>query len=190
MATVESELDELKQRIEQLESGLRHAHAARKVDFDQLPLVVATPAKSPADMTRAELHAGLLAAGMIRKPTPQEEQAAARWAALSEEEQAAVRWELDHLPPGPMASDIGAIPIATADFQRAAELTQVYPLKAYDAVQLAVALRRYRQLLAFGASLTFVAGDGTLLNAALAEGLPVANPCDYVLPQDTLSHLP
>jgi predicted nucleic acid-binding protein len=85
---------------------------------------------------------------------------------------------------------LGAIPIATADFQRAAELTQVYPLKAYDTVQLAVALRRYRQLLAFGASLTFVAGDGTLLNAALAEGLPVANPFDYVLPQDTPSHLP
>ena len=104
MATVESELDELKRRIEQLESSMQQI--SRKVDFDQLPLAVAAPAKSLADMTRAELHAWLLAAGMIRKPTPQEEQAAARWAALSEEERAAVRWELDHLPPGPMVSDI------------------------------------------------------------------------------------
>ena len=104
MATVESELDELKQRIEQLESGMRQI--ARQANFAELPLAVMPPAKSPADMTRAELHAWLLAAGLIRKPTPQEQQAAAKWAALSEEERAATGWELDHLPPGPMVSDI------------------------------------------------------------------------------------
>jgi predicted nucleic acid-binding protein len=76
------------------------------------------------------------------------------------------------------------------DFFDAAELTRQYPLKAYDALQLTVALRRYRQLLAFGASLTFVAGDGTLLNAALAEGLAVDDPFDHVLLQDTPSRLP
>jgi hypothetical protein len=31
---------------------------------------------------------------------------AQRWEALSEEEKQAIQWELDHLPPGPMASDI------------------------------------------------------------------------------------
>jgi hypothetical protein len=104
MATVESELNELKQRIEQLESGLRQI--ARKVDFDQLPLAVAAPAKAPADMTRAELHAWLLAAGLIVEPPPEVRRRAQAWEVLSEEEKAAVRWELDHLPPGPMASDI------------------------------------------------------------------------------------
>lgn len=47
------------------------------------------------------------------------------------------------------------IPVTTADFEVAAELTQQHPLKAYDAVQLAVALR-YRQVLArYGLALTF-----------------------------------
>ncbi|HZY42077.1 MAG TPA: hypothetical protein VFF59_08765 [Anaerolineae bacterium] len=109
MATVESELNELKQRIEQLESSLRQI--AHKVDFDQLPLAVAAdvpspPAKSPADMTRAELHAWLLAEGLIVEPPPEVRIRAHAWEVLSEEEKAAVRWELDHLPPGPMASDI------------------------------------------------------------------------------------
>lgn len=104
MATVENELNELKRRVEQLEASLQQI--ARKVEFDQLPLAVAEPAKSPADMNRVELHAWLLAAGLIREATPQEKLAAAEWAALSEEEKTAVRWELDHLPPGPMVSDI------------------------------------------------------------------------------------
>jgi hypothetical protein len=104
MATVESELDELKQRIEQLESGLRQI--ARKVDFDPLPLAVAAPTKSPTDMTRAELHAWLLAEGLIVEPPPEVRRRAHAWEVLPEEEKAAVRWELDHLPPGPMVSDI------------------------------------------------------------------------------------
>lgn len=37
------------------------------------------------------------------------------------------------------------IPLITSDLATAADLTQHHPLKAYDAVQLAVALR-YRQL--------------------------------------------
>ena len=82
MATIESELNELRRRVEQLEASLRQI--AHKVDFDRLPLAVAEPAKSPADMTRAELHAWLLASGLIRKATSEEKQAAAEWAALSE----------------------------------------------------------------------------------------------------------
>lgn len=80
---------------------------------------------------------------------------------------------------------IGAVPVVTADFEQAAELTQLYPLKAYDAVQLAVALHHQRNLKALGLALTFISSDSTLLSAALAEGLTTDNPFDHVLPQDT-----
>ncbi|HEY7491490.1 MAG TPA: type II toxin-antitoxin system VapC family toxin [Candidatus Tectomicrobia bacterium] len=56
------------------------------------------------------------------------------------------------------------LPVTTADFVAAADLTQRHPLKAYDAVQLAVALR-YGLILS-GHPFTFVSGDGTLLAAA------------------------
>jgi hypothetical protein len=106
MATIDSELNELRRRVEQLETGLRQI--AHKVDFDprSVPLAVAKPAKSPADMTRAELHVWLLEQGLIIEPSPEVQAHAQAWAALSAEEQAAVRWGLDHLPPGPMVSDI------------------------------------------------------------------------------------
>ena len=70
------------------------------------------------------------------------------------------------------------------DFFAAAALTCHYPLKAYDAVQLAVALRYARILAAFGFPLTFVSGDATLLAAAQAEGLPTENPFDHIAPED------
>ena len=74
------------------------------------------------------------------------------------------------------------IPLTTTDFETAAALTQRYPLKAYDAVQLAMALR-YHQVLA-AHLLTFVCGDDTLITAAHAEGLSTANPFDHVAPED------
>jgi hypothetical protein len=63
------------------------------------------------------------------------------------------------------------------DFFDGANLTRRHPLKAYDAVQLAVALVER--------SLTFVSGDKTLLSAAQAEGLLTDNPFDHVSPLDT-----
>jgi hypothetical protein len=78
------------------------------------------------------------------------------------------------------------IPLTTGDLESAAYLTQTHPLKAYDAVQLAVALR-HRQLLAgYQHSVTFVCSDYTLLTAAQAESLPTDNPFDHVSPHDTL----
>jgi predicted nucleic acid-binding protein len=77
------------------------------------------------------------------------------------------------------------LPVRTSDFQFAAHLTQRHPLKAYDAVQLAVALRYARILAAFGLPLVFVSGDAALLAAARAEGLPTENPFDHVAPEDT-----
>ena len=77
------------------------------------------------------------------------------------------------------------IPLTTADLEYAADLTQHHPLKAYDAVQLAVALRYADILAALGLPLTFVSGDAALLAAARAEGLPTENPFDHVAPEDT-----
>lgn len=75
------------------------------------------------------------------------------------------------------------IPLITGDLEMAAGLTQHHPLKAYDAVQLAVALRYHRILAAH--QLTFVSGDNTLLSAARAEGLSIDNPFDHVASEDT-----
>lgn len=72
--------------------------------------------------------------------------------------------------------------LTTADLETAAALTQRHPLKAYDAVQLAVALRYHRVLAAH--PLTFVCGDNTLITAAQSEGLSTANPFDHVVPED------
>jgi predicted nucleic acid-binding protein len=74
------------------------------------------------------------------------------------------------------------IPVATADFVAAADLMQRHPLKAYDAIQLAVALR-YGQIL-YGHPFTFISGDGTLLTAAQVEGLITENPFDHVTPEE------
>ncbi|MBI4788003.1 MAG: type II toxin-antitoxin system VapC family toxin [Chloroflexi bacterium] len=61
----------------------------------------------------------------------------------------------------------------------AAELTQRHPLKAYDAVQLALALNANKALQEEKLSLTFVTSDKTLLQAAQAEGLAAENPQDH-----------
>ena len=75
--------------------------------------------------------------------------------------------------------------VQTSDFLFAAYLTQHHPLKAYDAVQLAVALRYARILAAFGLPLIFVSGDAALLNAARAEGLTTDNLFDHISPEDS-----
>lgn len=78
------------------------------------------------------------------------------------------------------------IPLTSEDLATAAYLTQQHPLKAYDAVQLAVALRYHRLLTGSQLSYIFVSGDDPLINAARAEGLSTDNPFDHVLPEDTL----
>jgi hypothetical protein len=82
-----------------------------------------------------------------------------------------------------LAHRYAIIPLTTGDLETAAELTQHHPLKAYDAIQLAVALRS-RQVLATH-QFTFVSSDNTLLTAARAEGLSTDNPFDHVVPEDT-----
>lgn len=73
--------------------------------------------------------------------------------------------------------------ISSEALDSAANLTQRHPLKAYDAVQLAVALRQTSALALVRQSLVFVSGDKTLLIAARAEGLTTDNPFDHLSPQ-------
>lgn len=67
----------------------------------------------------------------------------------------------------------------------AMRLVGAYPLKAYDAVQLAAALKIEDEIKSLGLpslpapSLTMVSADRQLNNAARAEGLTVDNPLDH-----------
>ncbi|MBI3741287.1 MAG: type II toxin-antitoxin system VapC family toxin [Chloroflexi bacterium] len=69
--------------------------------------------------------------------------------------------------------------LTSAILQRAAQLTQQHPLKAYDAVQLASGIILSESFRADALSLTFIASDKTLLQAAQAEGLVAENPSDH-----------
>ncbi len=60
-----------------------------------------------------------------------------------------------------------------------ADLTQRYPLKAYDAVQLATALAFDVTAKEQELQMTFVSGDEKLLEAADTEGLATDNPFSH-----------
>ena len=64
--------------------------------------------------------------------------------------------------------------------ERARDLLEHYPLRAYDAVQLAAGLIANDTLLSSGIpALTFLSADTRLLNAAAAEGLGTDDPNIY-----------
>jgi predicted nucleic acid-binding protein len=84
-----------------------------------------------------------------------------------------------------LARRYAIIPLTTNDLEVAAQLTQRHPLKAYDAVQLAAALRNRRVLAGHQGLVTFVSGDDALLAAARVEALPIENPFDHLSPHDT-----
>jgi len=63
---------------------------------------------------------------------------------------------------------------------RAIDLLKNYPLRGYDAMQLATALVANQILVSHGLpALTFVCADNRLCNAANGEGLIVENPNNY-----------
>jgi hypothetical protein len=97
MTTLELEVVDLRTRVEQLETTVRQLAGKRRR---------AKPATLRGPMNQEQLLAWLKAEGLIIEPPPIVREYAAQWEALSEEEKQAVRWELDHLPPGPMVSDI------------------------------------------------------------------------------------
>jgi hypothetical protein len=78
-----------------------------------------------------------------------------------------------------MEGEFQSLRLTPGIIRRAGELTQKHPLKAYDAVQLAVALNFGEWLREQGLPLTFVSGDDTLLQAARAEGMATENPFDH-----------
>jgi predicted nucleic acid-binding protein len=60
---------------------------------------------------------------------------------------------------------------------RATRLVALYPLRAYDAVQLAAALYLHNKITAAGvAAPIFLSADRQLLHAAAGEGLPADDP--------------
>jgi len=72
------------------------------------------------------------------------------------------------------------LPVDRIVLDRAVELTQNQRLRGYDAVQLASALVAADVMSASGLPPpTFVASDGNLLTAALAQHLPIENPLDH-----------
>lgn len=72
------------------------------------------------------------------------------------------------------------IPVITATYTRAGDFCHIYPLRAYDAVQLASVLSLRDDALAAGAlAPTFVCADVQLLSFAAAEGLNTENPNSF-----------
>jgi uncharacterized protein len=70
--------------------------------------------------------------------------------------------------------------VSRSVIDRAVELVQRHRLRAYDAVQLATALDASEVMQSQSLPpLTFVAADGDLLTAAVAERLSVENPLNY-----------
>jgi hypothetical protein len=97
MTTLELELVDLRARVERLEVTVqrltRKGHRTK-------------PAVPNRPLDQEQLLAWLKAEGLVIEPPTMVREHAARWEALSEEEKRAVCWELDHLPPGPMVSEI------------------------------------------------------------------------------------
>jgi predicted nucleic acid-binding protein len=72
------------------------------------------------------------------------------------------------------------IEVTPVVIQGAMNLAKKYPLRGYDAVQLATALSADRVRQNAGASpLTFISADNNLNNAATSEGLTVDNPNNH-----------
>jgi hypothetical protein len=99
MLTMGSELEfnELKARVERLEAIVQRL-------VGQEP-----PATTPASgqpVAHDQLLAWLKAEGLIVEPPPMARVHGEHWRTLPEEEKQQIRRELDHLPPGPMVSEI------------------------------------------------------------------------------------
>ena len=90
------EMADIKTRLGSLETAVREIVSGRRPSF-QAPDIPSS---------NKELLAWMRMWGLVRDPTPEELDLAAQWDELPQEEQQAVLWELDHLPPGPLASDI------------------------------------------------------------------------------------
>jgi predicted nucleic acid-binding protein len=74
-------------------------------------------------------------------------------------------------------NEYSVIELTPSLIERAADLTESHALRAYDAVQLAVALQIDAEMKSAGTPpITVVSADGALNTAALAEALAVDDP--------------
>jgi hypothetical protein len=96
MIDLEHELADLKARVAHLETTVRKLAGGE-------PSAALEPGQKPS---REELLVWLQARGVIGELPPEARTIAERWQALPEDERRAIQWELDHLPVGPLASDI------------------------------------------------------------------------------------
>ncbi len=97
MIAFETELIELKVRVERLEETVHQLTGEEQQ---------VAPPEPNQPLKQEELLAWLKAEGLVVDPPPAAHIHAEYWQTMSEEKKQAVRQELDHLPPGPMASDI------------------------------------------------------------------------------------
>lgn len=74
-------------------------------------------------------------------------------------------------------NEYSVIELTPSLIERAADLTESHALRAYDAVQLAVALQIDAEMKSAGTPpITLVSADAVLNTAALADGLAVDDP--------------
>ncbi len=70
--------------------------------------------------------------------------------------------------------------VEKSDFEKAGDLVNKHPLRAYDSIQLACALKIYSAFAQTAPNTyTFVSADNRLINAAQAEGLNIENPNNH-----------
>ncbi|PKO23633.1 MAG: hypothetical protein CVU38_02965 [Chloroflexi bacterium HGW-Chloroflexi-1] len=94
---------ELKQDITGIQSRLGWLEQTVRQLLGEQP---ASPPAPEEILDQEQLLAWMRAQGLIIEAPPEAREHAARWRTLSEADKQAVLWELDHLPPGPMASDL------------------------------------------------------------------------------------
>jgi len=95
---------------------------------------------------------------------------------LARQDYARIRADFDAL----CSSEYRLVSISLRVLERARDLVERHPLRAYDAVQLAAGMTANDALLAAGLpALTFLAADTRLLRAAGAEGLGTDDPNRY-----------
>ena len=74
------------------------------------------------------------------------------------------------------SNEYSVIELTPTLIESAADLAETHRLRAYDAVQLAVALQLSAETALAGSASGLISADGTLNTAAIAEGLAVDDP--------------
>lgn len=72
------------------------------------------------------------------------------------------------------------VEVEKSDYENAGELLKKHPLRAYDSIQLACALKIYSAFAQTAPqAFTFVSADDRLIDAAQAEGMQIENPNNH-----------